>query len=101
MLLKNYEDIENYNMISRNLEEYYYNTAVPLFTDLFVASSYIGLGRDYKMIPLDYEMLKRNKRYRNILNTNINSRKRENILKTGIRERMEKLATLLEFEIDK
>tara|TARA_B110000208_G_C11782676_1_gene434472 strand:+ start:234 stop:1229 length:996 start_codon:yes stop_codon:yes gene_type:complete len=31
MLLKNYEDIENYNMISRNLEEYYYNTFLTNF----------------------------------------------------------------------
>ena len=30
-LLKNYEDIENYNMISRNLEEYYYNTFLDNF----------------------------------------------------------------------
>ena len=30
-LLKNYEDIENYNMISRNLEEYYYDTFLDNF----------------------------------------------------------------------
>ena len=30
-LLKNYEDIENYTMISRNLEEYYYNTFLDNF----------------------------------------------------------------------
>ena len=81
-------DIETQNMLSglyetqqafsETMDErqamYYYNTVVPVLTELFESVDKSWHRAYTGMIPYDYDQLKQDKRYRNILKTNIGDR---------------------------
>jgi len=55
-------------------KSYENNTIIPLLTELFENVNMEDLVKDKYMIPLDYETLKANTKYRNILKTTISKR---------------------------
>ncbi len=65
-----------------NLDErqamYYYQTVTPILTDLFESIDHNWYIVERGNVPYDYEALKKNKTYRNILNTNIGNRENYN-----------------------
>lgn len=77
---------------------YYYQTVIPELTDLFEFTSAPSLY-DKGVKPLDYEGLRANKRYRNILKSNIENRQQENIWANIINMRMKELEMRLQSEI--
>lgn len=79
--------------------EYYYNTVVPELTNLFEFTSAPSLYRT-GVSPYDYESLKRNEKYRNILKSNIMNRQHEINWQQGILEAMKQLESKLQSEID-
>ena len=69
-------------MFAETLDErealYYYNTVTPILTELFESIDHNWYIAESGNVPLDYEKLKRDQRYRNILKTYIGNRKNYN-----------------------
>jgi hypothetical protein len=78
---------------------YFYSTVVPVLTDLFESSSFGGFEDGYEMIPLDYEALRANPKYKNILRSNIKNRSREISRMTALKNSMGEVLEMLEEEI--
>lgn len=87
------------NTLDHRQTEYYYNTVVPELTELFEFTSSPTLFRT-GVSPYDYESLKRNKKYRNILKSNIMNRTHENRWLEGTLKEMKQLESYLQSEID-
>ncbi len=78
---------------------YYYNTVVPVLTELFETTS-TAYKYEEGVAPHDFEMLKKNKKYRNILKSNIRNRGFENNWIKHILTGMEELKLRLEMELN-
>ena len=77
---------------------YYYNTAVPILTELFEETT-TPLVNQEGIIPYNYEELKNDRRYRNILKSNIRNRNAENDWIENMLEELKELEQELENEI--
>ena len=77
---------------------YYYNTVIPELTNLFEFTSAPSLYRK-GVEPKDYESLKTNDKYRNILKSNIENRQQENEWLDFLIRDMKKLEDRLQAEI--
>ena len=87
------------NTMNERQTLYYYNTVVPLLTDLFETTSTPYSFRD-GIVPYDFEVLRKSKKYRNILKTNIKNRGYENDWLRHILRGMKELDQRLKMEID-
>lgn len=106
-------DIETQNMLSglyetkqsfsETMDErqamYYYNTVVPVLTELFESVDKSWKRATNGMIPYDYNQLKKDKRYRNILKTNMGDRKNYNDWVLNMLSNMQELEKRLQQEI--
>lgn len=79
--------------------QYYYNTVIPELTNLFEFTSAPSLYSK-GVEPKDYESLKTNERYRNILKSNIENRQQENIWLEMMYNDMKKLEEGLQSELN-
>ena len=79
---------------------YYYQIAAPVYTELFASISKGGFGQEREMIPYDFELLKINKKYRNILLTSLNNRGREHYQMNYIFGILKDVVNLLNEEIE-
>lgn len=80
--------------------QYYYSTVIPELTDLFEFTSAPSLYSK-GVEPKDYESLKTNGRYINILKSNIENRQQENIWLEIMYNNMKKLEEGLQSELDR
>jgi len=79
--------------------QYYYNTVIPELTNLFEFTSAPSLYSK-GVRPKDYESLKTNESYRNILKSNIENRQQENNWLDMMYINMKKLEEGLQSELD-
>ena len=77
------------------------STVIPVLTELFESIHMTDDDRDKFMIPIDYESLRDNSTYMNILKTTINRRNEFLLFQQRRYQRMLKLAEYLEEEIKK
>ncbi len=87
------------NTMDERQTQYYYQTVVPELTDLFKFTSAPFLY-EKGVKPLDYDGLRTNRRYRNILKSNIENRQQENNWANFIFTRMKELELRLQSEIN-
>jgi hypothetical protein len=106
-------DIETQNMLSGLYERqqafsetmderqalYYYNTVVPVLSELFESVDKSWHMAYNGIIPYDYDQLKQDKRYRNILKTNIGDREYYNGWVSNMLSSMQDLEKRLQQEI--
>lgn len=106
-------NLETQNMLSRlyetqqsfseTLDErqamYYYYTVVPVLTELFESVDKSWHRTMNGMIPYDYNQLKQDKRYRNILKTNMGDRKNYNGWVENMLSSMQELGKRLQQEL--
>jgi hypothetical protein len=89
---------------SRTLDDrqslYYYNTVTPILTDLFESLDHSWNIAETGNKPNDFELLKNDKRYRNILKTNIGNRRNYNEWIRLAVSKMKELVQRLQKEID-
>ena len=81
-------------------EMYYYQTVTPILTDLFESIDHNWYIAERGNVPYDYEELKSNRAYRNILKTNIGNRKNYNAWVEFALSEMIKLNENLAYEIE-
>ena len=89
---------------SRTLDDrqslYYYNTVTPILTDLFESIDHSWYFAETGNKPNDFELLKNDKRYRNILKTNIGNRRHYNEWIRLAVSKMKELVQRLQKEVD-
>ncbi len=78
---------------------YYYHTAIPILTELFEETS-APIVQRRGIRPYDFRELKKSKKYRNLLNTNLRNRSLENGQYGFILSRLERLDRRLAKEIE-
>ena len=81
-------------------QDYHYNTIVPILIENFESIDFWMPDDNYGMVPLDYNSLKKNKIYANILRTNINQRELESITYENFINVMESVEKSLREEIE-
>ena len=86
------------NVLNRH-SKYHYEIVEPLYFDWFESSERIGYSTTFKKIPIDYNTLRQDKRYHNVLKTSIRDREKENAIIKQILELMKHIVPLLEKEI--
>jgi hypothetical protein len=79
---------------------YYYQTVTPVLSDLFESIDHNWHIAEKGNVPYDYEALKKDKTYRNILNTNIGNRENYNAWIQLARSNMTTLQEFLKNEIE-
>jgi hypothetical protein len=88
------------NTLNERQTLYYYNTVVPLLTELFNSTRLPWRFKE-GVVPYDFELLSKNKKYRNILESNIKNRGYEIEWMQGVLKEMKDLEKRLELEIGK
>lgn len=79
---------------------YYYQTVSPILSDLFESIDHNWYIAERGNVPYDYEALKKNKTYRNILKTNIGNRENYNTWVQLAHSEMIMLEEFLGYEIE-
>lgn len=89
-----------YNNIIERHTKYHYDNVEPLYAKLFESSKRIGNSTSFRKIPFNYQTLKNDKGYRNVLKTSIRDREKENVIIDQILGLMKDAIPLLEREIN-